>query len=315
VRAGADLVAPRPYDPGGLAPVLLAAARLRDAQRALAAAAARRAPQLGAEPGSALRHVAGALEGSHVAAVGRGGSGAPERSVARPLPRASAIDRSGVAPLPVAGDRAADRSGAALAAVTSADLARGGPSRSPRRRALQPLPELQAALEQELHRARRASAPLAVALIAVELPPPAPPPGVRGIMRARAGTALIHALRDADVATALPHDLSAALARSLDASAALPADERFLVLLPHTELAAAALVTRGAIAAIHAAEPITHGGRTYVPRVIGAVAGAGGGAAGLSFARLMREVTRAHAHARRDGAELAVPVPLAPEGA
>ena len=47
------------------------------------------------------------------------------------------------------------------------------------------------------------------------------PPGIRGILRARAGNALIHTIRDIDIATQLDH-------------------ERFLVLLPYTDLAGAA---------------------------------------------------------------------------
>ena len=86
---------------------------------------------------------------------------------------------------------------------------------------LQPFELFQRALELEIKRARRYEYPLSVALFAVELEPPPPPPGMRGILRARAGNALIHTIRDIDLATQLDH-------------------ERFLVLLPYTDLAGAA---------------------------------------------------------------------------
>ena len=74
----------------------------------------------------------------------------------------------------------------------------------------------QRVLELEIKRAKRYEYPLSVALFAVEVAPP-PPPGIRGILRARAGNALINAIRDIDIATQLDH-------------------ERFLVLLPYTDL-------------------------------------------------------------------------------
>ena len=46
-------------------------------------------------------------------------------------------------------------------------------------------------------------------------------------------------------------------------------------------------------------------GRSFPPRVIGAVAGSKPGEE-LSFAKLMKDATRALEQARRDGAELAV---------
>jgi hypothetical protein len=144
-----------------------------------------------------------------------------------------------------------------------------------------------------------------VALFAVEIPPPAPPPGVRGILRARAGNALLHTIRDIDLATALPLDLS----RAYDSGP--PGDERFLVLLPYTELGGAALLARRVIAALGGGAPVVAAGRTFEPRFVGAVAGAAPGQP-LSFSRLMRDATRALAQARRDGAELAVPLPVPP---
>jgi hypothetical protein len=59
------------------------------------------------------------------------------------------------------------------------------------------------------------------------------------------------------------------------------------------------------IAAVAAGDPVVAAGRSCPPRVVGAVAGALPGQA-LSFAKLMKDATRALEQARRDGAELAV---------
>jgi PleD family two-component response regulator len=152
---------------------------------------------------------------------------------------------------------------------------------------LEPFELFQRALELEIKRARRYAYPLAVALFAVEIAPPPPPTGVRGILRARIGTAMLRAIRDIDLATQLDH-------------------ERFLVLLPYTDLAGAATVGKRVLGAVAAGDAVHAGGRTFPLRVIGAVAGASPGQP-LSFSRLMREATRALEQARRDGSELAVP--------
>jgi len=172
---------------------------------------------------------------------------------------------------------------------------------------LQPFERFQRVLELELKRARRYGYPLSVALFALDIPPPAPPPGVRGILRARSGNALIHSIRDIDLATALPLDLT----RAYDSAPAT--DERFLVLLPYTDLGGAALLARRVITAVAEGPPVVAGGRTFTPRFIGAVAGAPPGQP-LSFSRLMKDATRALEQARRDGAELAVPMPPPPSG-
>lgn len=153
-------------------------------------------------------------------------------------------------------------------------------------RGLQPFEVFQRVLELELKRAKRFEYPLSVAMFAVEVPPPPPPAGIRGILRARAGNALIHTIRDIDLATQLDH-------------------ERFLVLLPYTDLAGAAGLGRRVIAAVAKGDPVVSAGRSFVPRVVGAVAGAKAGQE-LSFAKLMKDATQALAQARRDGAELAV---------
>jgi PleD family two-component response regulator len=156
----------------------------------------------------------------------------------------------------------------------------------PDARGLQPFELFQRVLELELKRAKRYAYPLAVALFTVDIAPPEPPTGVRGILRARAGNALIHTVRDIDMATELEH-------------------ERFLVLLPYTDLAGAAEVARRVIAAVADADPVTAAGRTFPSRVIAGVAGARPGEP-LSFARLMRDATQALDHARREGVELSV---------
>lgn len=153
-------------------------------------------------------------------------------------------------------------------------------------RGLQPFEVFQRVLELELKRAKRFEYPLSVAMFAVEVPPPPPPAGIRGILRARAGNALIHTIRDIDLATQLDH-------------------ERFLVLLPYTDLAGAAGLGRRVIAAVAKGDPVVSAGRSFVPRVVGAVAGARAGQE-LSFAKLMKDATQALAQARKDGAELAV---------
>jgi hypothetical protein len=156
----------------------------------------------------------------------------------------------------------------------------------PEPRGLQPFELFQRTLEIEIKRARRFEYPLSVALFAVEVPPPPPPAGIRGILRARAGNALIHTIRDIDMATQLDH-------------------ERFLVLLPYTDLTGAAYVGRRVIAAVAEHDPVVSSGRSFPPRLVGAVAGSKPGEE-LSFAKLMKEATRALEQARRDGAELAV---------
>jgi hypothetical protein len=112
--------------------------------------------------------------------------------------------------------------------------------------------QLHAAALRALDRAKRYGYPLSIAMFRVEIPEPAPPPALRGILRARAGNALVHALRDIDVATALDED-------------------RFLVVLPHTERAAAAEVARRVLGAVTAGDPVVSGGRAFPPKVYGAV--------------------------------------------
>ncbi len=156
----------------------------------------------------------------------------------------------------------------------------------PEPRGLQPFELFQRVLELEIKRAKRFEYPLSVALFAVEIPPPPPPAGIRGILRARAGNALIHTIRDIDLATQLDH-------------------ERFLVLLPYTDVGGAARLGQRVIAAVAAGDPVVSAGRSFPPRLVGAVAG-GRADEPINFAKLMKDATRALEQARRDGAELAV---------
>jgi hypothetical protein len=156
----------------------------------------------------------------------------------------------------------------------------------PEPRGLQPIETFQRTLELEIKRARRFEYALSVALFAIDIPPPPPPAGIRGILRARAGNALINSIRDIDLATQLDH-------------------ERFLVLLPYTDLKGASFVGRRVIAAVAENDPVVSAGRSFEVRVVGAVAGSKPGEE-LSFAKLMKDASRALEQARRDGAELAV---------
>ena len=111
--------------------------------------------------------------------------------------------------------------------------------------------------ERELARARRYGYPVAVAVFLLDTAAP-PPAALRGILRARAGNAMVHALRDIDLATELDQ-------------------ERFLVMMPCTERAAAGALARRIISAVAAGDPVSAGGQSFPPRVIGAVSGAPAG--------------------------------------
>ena len=121
------------------------------------------------------------------------------------------------------------------------------------------------------------------------LDPPRPnrPRACRGILRARAGNALIHTIRDIDIATEIDH-------------------ERFLVLLPYTDHVGASEVARRVIRAVADEHPVVAAGRTFTPRVIGRGRRLQARGSRLSFARLMKDATQALEIARQDGVELAV---------
>lgn len=143
----------------------------------------------------------------------------------------------------------------------------------------------QRVLELAIVRAQKLDYPLSIALFSVDVQPP-PPPGIGGIVRARAGNALIHAIREIDVATQLEGD-------------------RFLVLLPYTDLKRAAALAQKVVAAVSGGEPVVSGGRGYPPRITGAVVAAHLDQP-VSFARLLKEAMRTLEQARKDGADLAV---------
>ena len=152
--------------------------------------------------------------------------------------------------------------------------------------ALQPLAVFQQALELELERARRYAYRLSIAVFGVDIPPPPPPPGVRGILRARAGNALVNAIRDIDLATELEQD-------------------RFLVMLPHTDRLAGAELARRIISAVAAGDPVTAAGRSFAPRVIGAVAEVRPGDP-QALAQVVQDATALLEQAQATGASLAV---------
>lgn len=153
-------------------------------------------------------------------------------------------------------------------------------------RGLLPFEMFQRVLELEIKRAKRFEYALSVALFSVDVVGGPPPPGIKGILRARAGNALIHTIRDIDVATQIDH-------------------ERFLVLLPYTDLKGATGLARRVIAAVAAIDPVVAAGRSMTPKLVGAVAGATHGQP-VSFAKLMKDATRALDDARREGADFAV---------
>jgi len=228
--------------------------------------------------------VIAACEGTSMEAVRRAGSVGADLAIARP------IEPERLAPILFAASRLVDERNSTNAARGSETILRARLDAlvEPEPGSLQPFELFQRVLELELKRSRRYGYPIAVALFAIDIPPPEPPPGVRGILRARAGNALIHAIRDIDMATEVDQ-------------------ERFLVLLPYTTLAGAAEVARRIIGAVTKGDPVVAVGRTFPPRIVGAVAGALAGQP-LSFSRLMRDATQALEQARRDGAELAVPM-------
>jgi len=155
----------------------------------------------------------------------------------------------------------------------------------PEPRGLLPYEMFQRVLELEIRRAKRFEYALSLALFAVEVSGPPPPPGIRGILRARAGNALIHTIRDIDVATQLDH-------------------ERFVVLLPYTDLKGASGLARRVIAAVAAMDPVITAGRSMSPKLVGAVASAALDKA-VSFSKLMKDASAALEGARKDGADLA----------
>ena len=203
-------------------------------------------------------------------------------AVARPL------DLDKLAPVLLAASRLAVARTTASAARTSDANLRGRLDAMADHEpgALQPFAAFERVFELEIKRSKRYGYPIAIALFSIEVDGE-PPPGMLGIVRARAGNALIQSIRDIDLATEV--------------------DDRFLVLLPYTTLRGAAEVARRILSAVTGGVPISAAGKTYPPTITGSVAGAHAGES-LSIARLMRDATQALEEAERDGAELAVPM-------
>lgn len=155
----------------------------------------------------------------------------------------------------------------------------------PEPRGLVTYEEFQRVLELAIVRAQKLEYPLSVALFAIDVVPP-PPAGIGGIVRARAGNALIHTIREIDCATQLEGD-------------------RFLVLQPYTDLKRAAALAQKVILMVKQGEPVISGGRAYPPRITGAAVAARLGEP-VSFARLLKDAMRTLEQARQDGADLAV---------
>ena len=151
---------------------------------------------------------------------------------------------------------------------------------------LLPAEQFAQAAQRALERARRDAEPLSVAMFVLDVPPPPPPAGLRGILRARAGNALVHALRDGDLATELHND-------------------RFLVVMPRIDRTTSAEAARRIISAVAAGDPVNAAGRSFPPRVVGAVTSASEPEA-LDLPRLVGDVTQLLEQAQATGASLAV---------
>ena len=255
IEIGADLATVRPHDIERLAPILLAARRLVEHRRALGAAAA---PPAG-RPSAAFAAVA-AVDVDVEFDVDLGG------------------DSAGAVELDLGGD--------SVGAVVLDLEAEGDSEGEAEPAGLLPAEQFAQAAQRELERARQHGAPLSVAMFMLDVPAPPPPPGLRGILRARAGNALVHALRAVDLATEMDHD-------------------RFLVVMPSTDRAAGAEAARRMISAVAAGDPVTAAGRTFPPRVIGAVAGAAAGDE-LDLPRMVQDATQLLEQAQVTGASLAV---------
>ncbi|MGN6104646.1 MAG: hypothetical protein ACTHU0_06060, partial [Kofleriaceae bacterium] len=145
-------------------------------------------------------------------------------------------------------------------------------------------------LEVELELSQRHGHPISIAMLEL-VPPTDAPPGVSGILRARAGIAVAGAIREIDIAAPLPSDGS---------------PERFLIVLPDTSRGDATDVARRVLEAVSAIDPVVAAGRALPAQVIGAVVTAEADPP-RSVVRQLRDASRALDQARREGADLAVP--------
>jgi hypothetical protein len=301
--AGADLATVRPHDVERLAPILLAAIRLVEYRRPAAASppGAERPPEPDPSapvpsPARATVDLDAQVEGgeveveSEVAEV-EGGEvevegGEVEAEGGEVEVEGSEVEAEGgeveIEGGEVEGGEVEVEGGVDIDVDMDLD-GEGDPDREPA--GLLAAETFAQAAQRELERARRFGHPLAVAMFKVDVPPPPPPPGLRGILRARAGNALVHALREDDLATELDND-------------------RFLVVMPHTERVAGAEHARRIVSAVAAGDPVTAVGRTFPPRVIGAVVGAVG--AEVDLPRLVQDAAQLLEQAQVTGASLAV---------
>jgi hypothetical protein len=155
----------------------------------------------------------------------------------------------------------------------------------PEPRGLQTLDVFERTIDAEIKRAKKFDYPLSVLMFSVDVPSPAPPPFILGILRARAGNALINSIRDIDSATRLD-------------------DERFLVLLPYTDTTGATNLARRIIATAAKGDPVVSSGGTFFPRLVGGVAGPRPNEP-VTYTKLVKDAIQALENARRDGVELA----------
>jgi diguanylate cyclase (GGDEF)-like protein len=144
----------------------------------------------------------------------------------------------------------------------------------------------QRVLELELKRAKRYGYALSVCLLGQVAMSKAAPPDVARALRVRAAAAIAHTVRDIDLPTEIGED-------------------RFLVLLPYTDIDGAAQVGRRMVAAVAAHEPITSAGRAWRTRVVAGIAGLRAGQP-VSFARLMKDASTGLRDARERGLDLVV---------
>jgi len=144
----------------------------------------------------------------------------------------------------------------------------------------------QRVLELELKRAKRYGYALSVCLLGQLEAARAAPRDVARMLKVRAAAAIASTVRDIDMLTEIGED-------------------RFLVLLPYTDIDGAAQVGRRMVAAVAASEPVTAQGRPWRTRVVAGIAGLRAGQP-VSFARLMKEASNGLREARERGLDLVV---------
>jgi GGDEF domain-containing protein len=144
----------------------------------------------------------------------------------------------------------------------------------------------QRVLELELKRAKRYGYALSVCLLGQREQARPPPREVERVLRVRAAAAIASTVRDIDMLTEI-------------------GDDRFLVLLPYTDIDGAAQVGRRMVAAVAAHEPVPSDGRQWKTRVVAGISGLRAGQP-ISFARLMKDAQAGLRDARERGLDLVV---------